>query len=415
MWARGLRCIYQERQVAPDLSVAENVMLDDLPHKWGVVDWRAMRASAAARVERLGIELDLDRPVRGLSVAQLQLIEIARALSSDARLVIMDEPSAALHRSEVQRLHEVVRALRDSGVAVLYISHHLDEIFELADTVTVLRDGAVVDTVPVAGLDTNGLVEMMFGRRVEQVGADRRPVDGPDIVRLRGVGVTRALLNIDLDTGAGEVLVVTGGLGSGTTELASVVSGATAASAGQVELENVGVVKSRRRKAQRVALLPADRKRRGLLLDESVQTNITLGALGRRGSFFLDPRRTRSLAKKLAEVAGVRAASVYVKVHTLSGGNQQKVMVGRWLDEPREVVIVDEPTAGIDIQSKFEIYEQLLQLAADGAAVLACTTDFQEVGQLADRVIVLRDGHIVAELSGSDATEHDLIEVEAAA
>jgi len=415
MWARGMRCIYQERQVVPDLSVAENVLLDDLPRRRGLIDWRTMRRIAAERLDRLGIELDPDRPVRGLSVAQLQLIEVARALSDDARLVVMDEPTAALHRSEVARLFEVVRALRASGVAVLYISHHLDEIFELADSVTVLRDGAVVDSVPIDGLSTATLTEMMFGRRVEQAKADRHPVEGKTVIALDRVSLPGSLQDVDLEIRAGEVLVVTGGLGSGTSELAAVVTGATAATQGDVTMAGAGVIKGRRATAERVALLPADRKRRGLLLDESVLTNITLGALGRRGSPVIDPRKTRALAARLAKLGGVKAANIDVKVRTLSGGNQQKVMVGRWLDEPRDVIVIDEPTAGIDISSKFEIYEQVRQLAADGAAVLVCTTDFQEVGQLADRVVVLRDGQIVAELSGSEATEHHLIEVEAAA
>jgi len=413
--ARGVRCIYQERQVAPDLSVAENVLLDDLPRRRGLVDWRTMRAVAADRLQRLGIELDPDRPVRGLSVAQLQLIEIARALSDDARLIVMDEPTAALHRSEVQRLFEVVRALRENGVAVLYISHHLDEIFELADRVTVLRDGSRVATETVADLDTGSLVEMMFGRRVAETESDRLPVEGAVAMELRGVEVPGQLDGIDLDLRAGEVLVVTGGLGSGTSALASVVAGAVRPAVGTVHLSGVGPVANRRSTSDHIALMPSDRKRRGLLLDEPVSTNITLGALGRRGSPIIDPRRTRSLASRLAQAAHVKAASIDVRARTLSGGNQQKVMIGRWLDHPRKVVVIDEPTAGIDIASKFEIYDQLRQLAADGAAVLVCTTDFQEVGQVADRVIVLRDGVIVSELAGAEATEHHLVALEAAA
>ncbi len=265
MHARGLRCIYQERQVVPDLSVAENVMLDELPRRAGFIDWRTMRATAAERLHRLGIELDLDRRVRGLSVAQLQLIEIARALSDDARLVVMDEPTAALHRSEVQRLFEVVRALRANDVAVLYISHHLDEIFELADRVTVLRDGEAVDTVEVADLDPADLVEMMFGRRVEEAtfGPNRRST-----VRwrceLRGVVVPGQLAGIDLDLrqrrgprrdGRSRERARRAGRGGRRRDPAHCGHGCS--------LVDVGMVTSRRATSDHIALLPSDRKASG--------------------------------------------------------------------------------------------------------------------------------------------------------
>ncbi|MEM8905892.1 MAG: sugar ABC transporter ATP-binding protein [Actinomycetota bacterium] len=409
---RGVRCLYQERQVVPDLTVAENVLLDELPVRRGLVSRRAMRTEARARLARLGIDLDPDGSVRRLSVAQLQLIEIARAVSLDARLVVMDEPTASLHRAEVERLFAVVRSMSDAGVAVLYISHHLDEIFEIAARVTVLRDGEVAGSAPVDELTSGDLVEMMFGRRIDDTRPDRRPVEGATTLHLDDVHLAGALRGIDLEVRSGEVLVATGGLGSGTSELARVAVGATRPDRGSVHLDGVGLVRSRRATASHAAFLPADRKRRGLLLDEPVSTNLTLGAVGAPGPPIVRPRRLRDLARRLQRLAGVRAANVDVKVRTLSGGNQQKVMVGRWLEHGSRLIVVDEPSAGIDIPSKFDIYETLRRLAADGAAVLVCTTDFQEVGQIADRVVVLRDGRIVAELPGAEASEHHLAELE---
>jgi ribose transport system ATP-binding protein len=411
----GVRCLYQERQVVPDLDVAENVMLDALPRRRGIIDRRAMRAEATRRLNRLGIDLDPRGSVRDLSVAELQLIEIARAVSLEAQVVVMDEPTASLHRSEVDRLFSVVRTMRDAGVAVLYISHHLDEIFELAETVTVLRDGEVAGVRKVADIDSGDLIEMMFGRRIEQTQSDRQPIEGDTVLRLRGVTLGASLQDLDLDIRAGEVLVATGGIGSGTSQLAEVAVGACPVDAGTVELVGSGTakrVKGRRSTVREAAYLPSDRKRRGLLLDDSVASNLTLASVAAPDGPVVWPRSLRRLAERLRLAGGVKAANLDVRIRTLSGGNQQKVMVGRWLEHPGSLVVVDEPSAGIDIPSKFEIYEALRDLAANGAAVLVCTTDFSEVGQIADRVVVLRHGTIQATIAGADATEHHLFELE---
>ena len=419
MHARGLRCIYQERQVRPgSLGRRERHARRPAPAaRPGRLADDAGRSPAIA-CSRLGIELDLDRRVRGLSVAQLQLIEIARALTDDARLVVMDEPTAALHRSEVQRLFEVVRALRDNGVAVLYISHHLDEIFELADRVTVLRDGEVVDTVAVAGPRApSDLVEMMFGRRVEEAHVGSCPG------RRGRWRWSCAAWSFPVASPASTSTCAPARCSSPRAVSAaaprpwprsSPEPPAPPRAPSSWSASAMSPTAAARRTTSRS--LPSDRKRRGLLLDEPVATNITLGSLARRGApGHRSPPARRELAVRLAEAARVKAAGVDVRARTLSGGNQQKVMIGRWLDHPRKVVVIDEPTAGIDIASKFEIYDQLRQLAADGAAVLVCTTDFQEVGQVADRVVVLRDGAIVSEVAGAEASEHHLIELEAAA
>ena len=328
----------------------------------------------------------------------------------------MDEPTASLSRLEVDRLFAVVEALRSRGVAVLYISHHLDEIFRIADTVTVLRDGQRVFNGPVAGLTSDQLVEHMFGQighDVDRTGAARTS-DTPAIV-LDDVHLGDRLAGVSCEIFPGEVVGFTGGAGSGTTELASVFVGALRPLRGSVRLGSGKRVTSRARVAGDIAFLPSDRKRRGLLLDKTVADNLLLGRLAVQGSPIVRPRRQRNLATMLMKAANVKSDSVDRPVRTLSGGNQQKVILGRWMEVGTPVLVFDEPTAGIDIPSKMEIYATLRRLAAEGAAIVVCSTDFQEVGLVADRVYVMRDGRLVGEVAGVEATEQRLIEMEMSA
>jgi len=413
--ALGIRVIYQERQIARDLSVGENVLLDRLPGT-GFVSWRRTMAEAAERLAVLGLDLDPRSSVRGLSVAQWQLIEIARAVDFGARAVIMDEPTASLSRVEVERLFGVVNALRERAVAVLYISHHLDEIFHLADTVTVLRDGRQVFDGPVTGLTPERLVSEMFGELSHAV--DRSSTvdrsNGPAI-SLVDVHAGNRVRGVSCEIFPGEVVGFTGGTGSGTTELASVLVGARRPSAGSVVLSGGRRLRSRTAAAGSVAFLPSDRKRRGLLLDKSIADNLLLGQLAVKGSPILAPGRQRKLATMLMKAANVKSDSADRGVRTLSGGNQQKVIIGRWLEVNSPVLVFDEPTAGIDIPSKLEIYATLRRLASEGAAIVVCSTDFQEVGLVTDRVFVMRQGRIVGEIAGDQASEQRLIEMEMSA
>ncbi len=416
MQARGVRAIFQERQIAADLSVAENVLLDRLPTRFGCVDWRKAKQMAAERLAALDIALDINAPVRSLSVAQLQMMEIARAVSFDARVVVMDEPTASLSRHELGPLFAVIDRLRTAGVAVLFISHHLDEVFAVADDVTVMRDGAVVAQGPASEFTTESVVQAMFGRSVDTTRIDR--VGAAAAVKLQIDGVsTRRLTDVSLAVAAGEIVAVTGGVGAGVSELAQIAAGGMSPFAGAVSvIDSAGTARTIRNRRHAlslgVAFLPADRKRQGLLLDKSVAGNIVLGVQASGSKPVFTPRRVRSKAAELTPKANVRAADIDVVVGTLSGGNQQKVMIGRWMGVDSDVLIFDEPTAGIDIASKFEIYAELRRLADAGAAVLICSTDFQEVGQVADRVLVMRSGRVVGEVRGEDATEHQLLETE---
>lgn len=418
MQARGVRAIFQERQIAGDLSVTENVLLDRLPTRFGRVDWRRAKQLAAERLAALEIDLDINAPVRSLTVAQLQMMEIARAVSFDARVVVMDEPTASLSRHEVEPLFRVIDRLRRAGVAVLFISHHLDEVFTLADDVTVMRDGAVVAQGLATEFTPGSVVEAMFGRTVDITRVERAQRAGESAVLLSVDAVCSSKLDhVTLDVGSGEIVAVTGGVGAGVSELARVASGGTPCATGSVSVadRNGSMHRIRGRRhalSLGVAFLPADRKRQGLLLDRTVADNVVLGQQANGRSLVLTPRRIRRVASKLVPQARIKTATVDVTVGTLSGGNQQKVMIGRWMGVDSTVLIFDEPTAGIDIASKFEIYAELRRLADGGAAVLICSTDFQEVGQVADRVIVMRSGRIVGEVAGQDATEHHLLELE---
>ncbi len=419
--ARGVRAIFQERQVAPDLSIVENVLLDSLPKRWGRIDWGIARRSVIDRLEILEIDLDVDTPTRSLSVAQLQLMEIARAVSFDARVLVMDEPTASLGRHEVEPLFRVVRRLRDAGVAVLFISHHLDEVAAVADDVTVMRDGAVVAHGGVEDLDADAIVREMFGRTVDVGRVDRRVPSFAARPVLAIEGVTSARLrDVNIRVGAGEIVAVTGGVGAGVSELALIASGAVRPLTGTVRVaarngQTVRTLNSRRAALfAHVAFLPADRKRQGLLLERSVADNVGLAHQAKGRSIVTTPSAVRARARGLCGRANVKCANVDVTVGTLSGGNQQKAMIGRWMGVESDLLIFDEPTAGIDIASKFEIYAEIRRLADDGAAVLLCSTDFQEVGQVADRVVVLRSGSVIGEVDGTGATEHELLRIEMA-
>ncbi len=327
----------------------------------------------------------------------------------------MDEPTASLSRHEVEPLFAVIAQLRSAGVGVLFISHHLEEVFSVADHVTVMRDGVVAAQGAAGEFSPDAVVKAMFGRQIHQVrSSELTAALAQPAVEVSTVSTTR-LRDVSFTVGQREIVAVTGGIGAGVSELARVLAGARKhAGSVAVHINGTAQVLTSRRQAVRmgVAFLPADRKRQGLLLDKSVADNVMLGRQATGRSPIMAPRQVRAGALRLVPQANVRTATIDVPVRTLSGGNQQKVMIGRSLGVEARVLVFDEPTAGIDIASKFEIYEWLRALARGGAAIVICSTDFQEVGQVADRVLVMRSGRVVAEVAGADATEHRLIELE---
>ncbi len=412
-WLAGIRLVAQERQIAGDLSIIENVLLGRLPGRYGYVSWRDARRIARERLALVGVGGDLDRPARELGVAEQQSVEIARALSSSAKLIIFDEPTAALGASEVARLFTNIRRLRDNGVGIVYVSHHLEEVFEIADTVTVMRDGSVVGTHPQVELNQQRLIEMMLGVAAEEIESEavvtvRR--DAPVALAARGVSVDGSLSDVTVEVRRGEIIAVTGTIGSGRRELAHVLAGLISPDAGAVEVDGRPLRGGPRamRKAG-VVYLPDDRKRSGLMLDLDIVENVGLGDLALGSTPVVRPSVRERHALKMRSQIGIKTSSIFQPVRALSGGNQQKVMLGRWVESGAKVFVFDEPTAGIDVGAKIEIYRLLRSLADKGAAIVVFSSDLEEIRHIASRVLILRRGSVAAELTNHEATEDRIL------
>jgi rhamnose transport system ATP-binding protein len=409
----GVAVIYQEPTLFPDLSVAENIYVGRQPRRsLGRVDHRAMREAAAALFARLGVDLDPERPARGLSIADQQLVEIAKALSFDARVLIMDEPTAALTGSEVARLFGVVRALRESGAAVLFISHRLEEVFALCQRVTTLRDGAWIATEPVEGLTEDDLVRRMVGRDLDELYPKQKTELGDVALSVRRLTREGVFTDVSFEVRHGEIVALAGLVGAGRSEVARAIFGVDRWDAGEVEVDG------RRLKpgapslamAAGLALVPEDRRAQGLVMDMSIARNINLTGLratSRAG--LMDRGAERSRAVDWAVRLQVKYARLADVVGTLSGGNQQKVVLAKWLSTDPRVLVVDEPTRGIDVGTKAEVHRLLSRLAADGLAVLMISSDLPEVLGMADRVLVMHEGRLAAEIARADATEESVM------
>jgi rhamnose transport system ATP-binding protein len=409
----GVVAIYQEPMIFPDLDVAENIFIShhDRPQ---LIDWRAMRREAAAVIARLGVALDPSRPASTLSLAEQQTVEIARAISLDVRVLIMDEPSASLSDHEVRRLFGVARALRDAGVAVVYISHRLEEVFALADRVTVMRDGAHISTRPIAEVTQARLVTEMVGRDMAGRFA-RRPsqATGEPMLTVRGLARRGVFEDVSFHVEKGEIVCLSGLVGARRTDIALALFGIAPADAGRVEIGGRAVAIDGPRTAQAlgIAYVSEDRRKYGLALDKSVTSNVTLATLARYAGRLglLDRAAERRDAAAFRAQLAIKAADLETPVGQLSGGNQQKVMLAKWLNAAPRLLIVDEPTRGIDVGAKAEVHAILHGLAGQGVAILIISSDLPEVLSLADRVIVVREGRVAGEFPGESATEEGVM------
>ncbi|MFJ4415608.1 MULTISPECIES: sugar ABC transporter ATP-binding protein [unclassified Streptomyces] len=409
----GVAVIYQEPTLFPDLSIAENIFMGRQPRRaLGRVDHRAVREATAGLFARLGVPLDPDQPARGLSIADQQLVEIAKALSFDARVLIMDEPTAALTGSEVARLFGVVRALREQGAAVLFISHRLEEIFALCQRVTTLRDGALVSTSPLDGLSEDALVRAMVGRDLDELYPKQDAEVGDVALGVRRLTREGVFTDVSFEVRRGEIVGLAGLVGAGRSEVARAVFGVDRFDGGEVEVLGRRLTPGAPSLAMRagLALVPEDRRAQGLVMDMSIARNIGLTGFAdtsRAGLMNRAAERSRALdwAVRL-QVKYTRLADV---VGTLSGGNQQKVVLAKWLATAPRVLIVDEPTRGIDVGTKAEVHRLLSSLAAEGVAVLMISSDLPEILGMADRVLVMHEGRLTAELTRAEATEESVM------
>ena len=413
----GVAVIYQEPTLFPDLSVAENIFMGRQPRgALGRIDRRAMRAETAELFERLGVALDPEAPARGLSIADQQVVEIAKAISRNARVLIMDEPTAALTGQEVARLFAVTRTLSERGCAVLFISHRLEEIFELCRRVTTLRDGSLVGTDPTAGLTPDDLVRRMVGRDLDAL-YPKQDVE-PGEVALKVSRLTRegAFTDISFEVRRGEIVALAGLVGAGRSEVARAVFGVDRWDAGSVEVTGRPLPPGSPTAAMSagLALVPEDRRQQGLVMDMSIERNMGLTQLrtlrretGRAGLI------SRRVERSRAADWGLRLQLKYSRltdlVGVLSGGNQQKVVLAKWLATEPDVLIVDEPTRGIDVGTKAEVHRLLSELAARDLAVLMISSDLPEVLGMADRVLVMHEGRLTAEIPRADATEESVM------
>jgi rhamnose transport system ATP-binding protein len=419
----GIAVIYQEPTLFPDLTVLENIFVGRQPlGSWHRIDRRAMHRQAGEIFERLGVHLDLDRIARGLSIAEQQLAEIAKALSLDARVVVMDEPTAALSAYEVERLFRVATTLRQSGVAVLFISHRLEEVFELCQRVTVLRDGKLVLSHELAGLTTEGLVRAMVGRDLPEREPAEQTLGGTvlEVERLTREGV---FVDISFGVRAGEIVALAGLVGAGRSEVARAIFGIDRYDAGSVAVNGRKLKRASPTAAMAasVAFVPEDRRQQGLVMSSSIMRNIALASLNRlRQAVFIFTRVERRFAADWATRMQIRYGRLSNPVSSLSGGNQQKVVLAKWLSRRPALLIVDEPTRGIDIGTKAEVHRLLDELASEGVAILMISSELPEVLRVADRMLVMREGRLVAELDHAHASEETIVaaatgQVEAAA
>jgi ribose transport system ATP-binding protein len=412
--AAGLAMIHQELQLVPDMDVAQNLFLGSVPRRWAglLTDRPRMEREARRVLGSLGASIDPSRAIRSLSVAQRQLVEIARALLWDARIVAMDEPTSALSPHEFEALRGIVREIARQGVAVIYVSHKLDEVFGLCRNATVLRDGRLVAAVDLTGMREHELVSLMVGRELDAV--SRRPCAGGGETVLKGEGLVwkDRVRGASLEIRRGEILGVAGLVGAGRTELVRLLAGLAQPDAGRIVLHGHEVRFASPRAAIRagIALLPEDRKKEGIIPLRPVVANVALPVLGRFARWGLVGReRMRAAVRRLTEEMQLRPPSIDRPIGLYSGGNQQKAIIARWLLAKSDILIFDEPTRGIDVGAKSEIYRLIERLADEGRAIVVVSSELPEIIRISDRVLVMCEGRLTAELGPEGLTENIIL------
>jgi len=411
--AAGIAMIPQELDLFPELKIAENLFVGrHRPRtRWGTLDQNAMRAEARQRLRSLGVELDVTAALKRLSAANQQIVAIARALVGEAKAVVMDEPTASLTEREVQQLFKIISELTSSGVGVVYISHRMDEIFKISDRVTVLRDGRHISTAPASELDAEELVRLMVGRPLNEL-FTRTPHDLKEIgLEVRGLSRSGEFEDVSFVLRRGEILGLAGLVGAGRSELAQTIFGIRVPEAGEIRIDGEEVtIRSPHAAMERgIFYVPEERRSQGLILPFSIKNNITLSILDRISRFGFVPRSEQQTADRFAEGLSIRGASITDPVSRLSGGNQQKVVLAKSLAREPSILLLDEPTRGVDVGAKSEIYRLIDDLAKEGKAILFISSELEEVLSMSDRILVMREGSLTGEFKREEATQENVM------
>ena len=411
--ARGISVVYQEFNLIPSLSVAENIFLGRQPMSGRFIDWKTMNQNAETLLRELQSPIDPRVTVGSLGVAQQQMVEIAKALSLNARIIVMDEPSATLSDREIDKLFETIRTLQERGVSIIYISHRLEEVKTIGNRVTVLRDGELVGTEDIENLSVDDMIRMMIGRTLSDQFPKEQVALGKELLRVEGLGRGKAVQDVSFSLKQGEILGIAGLVGSGRSELARLIFGADYHDRGRilVDGEHVLITDPTIAIDHGIGLLPEDRKGQGLVLQMSVAKNTTLAAMGALfpNTFVLRPKVEREAADRYVRSMRVRTPSLDQYVEYLSGGNQQKTVIAKWLCSQSRILIFDEPTRGIDVGAKVEVYQLMTELVRNGAAIIMISSEMPEILGMSDRILVMCEGKMMGELSREEATEEKIL------
>ena len=409
---QGIAVIYQEPSLFLDLSLAENVFIGRQPKKGIAIDWKEAQSQAAKLFIELGVELDPKRQARGLSIADQQVVEIAKALSMNANIILMDEPTAALSASEVERLMTVMRSLRAANKAVIFVSHRLDEVFAISDHITVMRDGATVSENPIAKTDLQKVIKEMVGRELTELFPKTEHKIGEVVLEVSDLTNPAYFRKVSFNVRKGEIVALAGLVGSGRSEIARSIFGIDSYDSGSVKINNKPLKKNSpiASMAEKIALVPEDRRQQGLFMVAGVNRNISMESFARlTGRFFINFKKERALTDEWRENLSIKYVNQSDPVDRLSGGNQQKTVLAKWLATNPDLLIVDEPTRGIDVGTKAEVHRLIDKAAGEGKAILMISSELPEVLGMADRIIVMREGRQVTELSRKDATQENVI------
>lgn len=415
LWARenGINTIYQEVDLIPSLTAAENIFLGNEPcTRWGTINWPAIRAQARHILDSMGAKVMMDVPIGRLKIAQQQMVAIAKALSQKSRVIILDEPTAVFTRSEIETLFEIIQRLKEQDIAVLYISHHLDEIFEIGDRVTVLRDGNLIRSDRVGDIDKLSLVKAMVGREIDFLQRNGEASLGEEVFRVEGLAAPGAEAEVSFTLHRGEIVGIAGLVGAGRTEMARMLIGAVPVGRGSITVfgKECHIRSPKHALDLKIGMVPENRKQEGLVAMRSMAENSAYSLVESTARFgIVSWPKTRETVHTILRNINVRPATPQMQVRYLSGGNQQKVVLAKWLAARSDILILDEPTRGVDVGARAEIYKLIQQLKSEGKAILMISSDMTEILTQSDRILVMADGRIAGELPGREATEEQVI------